>query len=294
MKIIKNPFHNYITLVICSFITLLLTNCAPRVLYTKPQNIIESDITEEYAPFAIIEKDTINRESTLFIAEMRIKDAGLSIDCDYNTLLKIAEKKARGLGGNCIVIKEHILPDWKSSCDRITFDILVVDNPNQYEKLIEWNINRKLEITDFKGSTENRPFQAATYSSIHYIYSGNPNFNTGKVSISTRFDCQFSYFKLSNKDTQVLSHEQLHFDISEIYARKFRKRISEEIHGYRDFISKHQTIFSEVYKELSLKQDEYDSEVYINPPMQGKWKAWVFNELDLLRDYTTTSIVLKK
>lgn len=90
----------------------------------------------------------------------------------------------------------------------------------------------------------------------------------------------------------MLQHEQLHFDIAEIYGRKFRKAISEQATNYNLYRAKYEALIAAFRKELILKQDEYDSEVYKDPSLQAKWNTWVQTELAQFQDFAATEIVL--
>jgi len=57
----------------------------------------------------------------------------------------------------------------------------------------------------------------------------------------------------------VLSHEQLHFDISELYARRLRRRLQTA--EFTDRVKAEvRQIFAEVNRQLSEFQDRYDGE----------------------------------
>lgn len=259
--------------------------CAPKVIVDSVSTKSYPK-TENYQAFAVIEETIDKAEIQDHLGTVQIKEKGLSINCDYNTVLAIAEKKAREIGGNCIVITEHKKPDFKSTCHRIKCDVLHISNPEKYEKEILWHPKRPLTVADFKGSIDKRPFQATTYSGISYYATGNPM--NGKVTLTVKslFDCQLSYFKPSDIDDYILKHEQLHFDITEIYARQFKQEIKESNMSYKEFNAVHQERFASIMKELSLKQDEYDTEVYADRSLQEKWNKWVAKRLDELQDYS--------
>ena len=170
---------------------------------------------------------------------------------------------------------------------------IINNNPAEDEKWIYWNENRPLIKSDFRGSTEKRPFQAATYSGLKIM---NPvNVWTGKtrVIVESYFGPELSYFKSSERDSVVLAHEQLHFDITELYARKLRKQIAENCSNQYDYFEKRDAIYKKTELELSLKQDEYDSEVYSERSLQSKWNLWVEKELWELRDYSKKEVPIK-
>jgi len=270
----------------------LFTSCTPKTLV----NIIDTGTTypatEIYHPFAVIEKDTMDGLQQTLIGNIEIKDKGLTLNCDYNTVLKLAEDKARELGANCLIVTEHRRPDHISTCHRIKADFLRIDNPEEYEQRILWHKKRPLKIKNFKASPEKRPFQAVTFSGINYYSSGNKINGKGLLIIESYFDTELSYFARSEMDKAVLSHEQKHFDISEIYARKFRKKVIEEVSSYVEFMEVHEDMFYKIQKVWNAKQDEYDSEVYADRSLQAKWDEWVSTELESLSDYADREILL--
>ena len=38
------------------------------------------------------------------VGNLEIKDGGFSIECDYETIKRMAKEKALSMGGNCLVI----------------------------------------------------------------------------------------------------------------------------------------------------------------------------------------------
>ena len=56
-----------------------------------------------------------------------------------------------------------------------------------------------------------------------------------------------------------LVHEQLHFDISELFARKMRKQLSKK-HFTKRVKSEINAIYESILKELSDFQNLYDAE----------------------------------
>ncbi len=170
---------------------------------------------------------------------------------------------------------------------------IVNNNLGESDKLIFWNENRPLRISDFKGGTENRPFQAATYSGLKVMNPVNVWTGKTKVIVESYFNPDLSYFKQSERDSSVLAHEQLHFDITELYARKLRKQLTENCSNQYDYFEKRDSIYKSVELELSLKQDEYDSEVYSERSLQSKWNLWVQKQLRELNDYSEKEVPLK-
>lgn len=159
----------------------------------------------------------------------------------------------------------------------------------QTETEIEWSSHRKLKWEDFKGKPDTINFpnsNAVTISSIHF--KGNtPNlFANGSLSVTAMFN-QFGSWVLSGKESDyLLKHEQLHFDITEIYARKIRKVLSEVALKPLEEEKVWDTLRKIKYA-YENRQKLYDSVTRhgINKETQGEWKAIVKSELKDLEEY---------
>ncbi|MGB7394262.1 MAG: DUF922 domain-containing protein, partial [Pricia sp.] len=98
------------------------------------------------------------------------------------------------------------------------------------EETISWSADRKLEWSDFRGSYLKTQWAAATTAtSISYSLSVKEEGQRRVLDIivGCEFYPQKSWYRPEVCDSLVLSHEQLHFDIAELHARKFRKRLAE-------------------------------------------------------------------
>ena len=92
--------------------------------------------------------------------------------------------------------------------------------------------------------------------------------------------------KKEQADSHVLGHEQLHFDITELYARKFRHLI-DQIKVSNSVRGQLKTLHNTINKELSQLQNKYDSETNYsrNVDAQTKWKTYIADELEKFSKY---------
>ncbi|GAB1346604.1 hypothetical protein MASR1M104_15030 [Cloacibacterium normanense] len=98
------------------------------------------------------------------------------------------------------------------------------------DEFILWQENKKLKIQDFRADNKdtvkvNRQQFLGAISAIRIEYSSfqrNKN-SVPNFSIKTYFDPNESWMLLKND--YVLQHEQIHFDLTELYARKMRKSV---------------------------------------------------------------------
>lgn len=143
---------------------------------------------------------------------------------------------------------------------------------------IKWDAKNKLEWSDFKGN----PIEHSSFGAL----SGTGFFYELEQTSETDFDFTvYSYFNKEmswvNKDErsdELLAHEQLHFDLTELHTRKFRKALMEYSYTKSDRVEK---VAGELFKkfklQLNTQHDLYDRESYhsIDKAEQRKWSAKV-------------------
>ena len=164
------------------------------------------------------------------------------------------------------------------------------------DDFILWQENKKLKIQDFRADNKdtvkvNRQQFLGAISAIRIEYSSfqrNKN-SVPDFSIKTYFDPNESWMLLKND--YVLQHEQIHFDLTELYARKMRKSVESlrqknitNISIYRKKIQ-----HWNVMKEKASNQFDADNQDYYikigqkilfqKNPKQEAWKKKVDREL---------------
>ena len=129
----------------------------------------------------------------------------------------------------------------------------------EYET-IAWT-EKRLTWKDFKGQPSlSSRVAATTASGISYEFSttGIKDAFTIDFVITTHFYPKKSWYKSVLCDDFVLSHEQLHFDISELFARKLRKELSEDIFTHENVKAKVKAIYNKNNQALNEYQNRYD------------------------------------
>ena len=151
------------------------------------------------------------------------------------------------------------------------------------EESYVWDANKKLTWNDFKGVVPPDAVPAATTASgISYKYSANLLHHEVQLDfeVNAFFYPNESWYKPAVCNDLILSHEQLHFDISELFARKMRKRLTET--SFSDNVKAEiRSIYKETLKELSDFQDRYDWETSFsrNREQQLRWNAQIAEAL---------------
>ena len=147
-----------------------------------------------------------------------------------------------------------------------------------------WSIDSKLTWADFNAEPDvDHPYAAITYSGMSYSFSAEVINNQVKVNYTV--NCFFipnkSWVKSEYKsDVELLKHEQLHFDISELYARKFREQLSK-ISFTENVKVEISDLYEKITKEKIELQNEYDIETdhSVNVLKQKNWEQKILIEL---------------
>ena len=135
-------------------------------------------------------------------------------------------------------------------------------NDSQDYETIAWSPENKLTWEDFKGEAPNNARASATTASgISYQFSTNASSSEIELDylVSTFFYPNKSWYQPSLCDSLILSHEQLHFDISELYARKMRNRLASSSFT-QNVKAEVKQIYKEVLEELEEFQNLYDDQ----------------------------------
>ncbi len=136
---------------------------------------------------------------------------------------------------------------------------------------IKWSEGRILTYGDFQGKVpEVSPWAALTSSNIYFTYSTS-NGKLSDFSVYASFIEESSWMKIENED--VLSHEQLHFNITEIFARKLHER-AELLRSKTGNVPKLASdLFKQINKECDILQQQYDDETShgTNEDKQSEW-----------------------
>jgi hypothetical protein len=140
------------------------------------------------------------------------------------------------------------------------------------ENEIRWEQSRELTYSDFKEAPPVvTPWAATTSSEISFSYEVINNHLT-HVVVYASFIPEKSWMK--SKLPEVLMHEQLHFDITEVYARKlYMEVIHQSSVSKKDLTAS----FKSANAECQKVQQQYDDQTDHGTiqTVQAKWKEKV-------------------
>ena len=155
---------------------------------------------------------------------------------------------------------------------------------------IKWDEKRPLNWADFKAEPDTtNDYSANTNSGMSY--SWNYSTASGKPvlehEVFSNFYPNLSWVKDIENEEYLLAHEQLHFDISELHARKLRRAI-EEYEIARNIRQDLKRIYSKIEADRVAMQNQFDRETSHseNRKAEMKWRKFVASELEKFKDYS--------
>ncbi len=162
---------------------------------------------------------------------------------------------------------------------------LTISSSSLEEEKIEWNENYKLSWEDFKANPiASNGYVASTSSGISFSYSFSHNeveeLLDLKVSVTSYFYPEKSWFITTDVSSYILKHEQTHFDISELHARFLRKEIAETTFT-KNIKEEIDAIYNRIENNRRKMQHLFDSESdhSKNKVKELEWEAYVTQQI---------------
>lgn len=159
------------------------------------------------------------------------------------------------------------------------------------EPVLSWNESNKLSWSDFKAQPDNKVSAVAiTASGITFGFSVTQTDNNRVISFDANVNAHFypeqSWFMVELADNHLLDHEQLHFDITELHARKFREQIAN-LKNLLTVKKDLRNLNESISRTLAKMQKAYDdeSDYSRNEETQAKWQAYIYSELRKVAKY---------
>lgn len=176
----------------------------------------------------------------------------------------------------------------------LLFALLLVSltNFSSYGQNIAWSKTRQLTWTDFQATPDaGSSYYAYTATRTTYKSQWDADGNIS-VTVICEFNPSKSWKKQADLTDALLRHEQLHFDIAELFARKMRKEYAAYCQTHKasaDAAADLDGIFKKAQEELRKYQEGYDeaTDHSKNKPQQAEWDKKVTSELKELAAYTS-------
>lgn len=102
-----------------------------------------------------------------------------------------------------------------------------------------------------------------------------------------------SFIKKDGNRKGLLEHEQIHFDIAEVEARKFRKELSEKVFDHEKYLQQIKRLHKKHVSNIGVMNNQYDLH-HLNPFIGHKqWRNDLNNDLNSLKTYASIDVWVK-
>jgi hypothetical protein len=155
---------------------------------------------------------------------------------------------------------------------------------------IIWKKDSLLKKEDFKSKGKGKNGPLGYTATFIFIY---PTENNGMMVFSVEAIFVKSKSYITQYSDYILKHEQLHYDICELYARKLRKMISDkDFKKVHDVSKEIQQMYNKVCQEFFKEEDKYDNDTNhgLNAAKQQVWIDDIQKQLQELDAYSSTEV----
>jgi hypothetical protein len=159
------------------------------------------------------------------------------------------------------------------------------------QEAFPWSLKRPLVWADFKGEPP-RSGGAAAETAYTLLYGARCTGQSFEFRVIAAFRPKESWvrpaiLKRPADSTRALKHEQTHFDLAEVHARRMRRHFAELIAPCRVTTDNLSEIAERMVQEEHAAQEKYDADTDHSrvPAEQARWDKEVATQLSALVKY---------
>ncbi len=162
--------------------------------------------------------------------------------------------------------------------------IPVQAQPPEATQTLRWRPDKKLNWNHFRAASDpDSEFHALSSTGISL--SATSKIFRDDIEVDFQIYCFFnpqeSWVKSDKHSAALLAHEQLHFDIAEVFTRKLKRQLNSIRFHPRDYQQQIDEVFESLLEEMDEIHNRYDRETEhgINATAQAKWNHMVQKKL---------------
>lgn len=161
------------------------------------------------------------------------------------------------------------------------------------QEAINWQNGSELNWKSFKAKAP----KSSSYKALSAVgISAGMSLENGNLELTVQsyFEPKESWTK-EKESEYLLNHEQMHFNISEIHARRLRKEYLNADWTLKNFKTNFSKLLKQQLAEENKMQEAYDSETNhsIVNEEQARWDKFVKKELKSLEKYSNSKIQIR-
>ena len=170
-------------------------------------------------------------------------------------------------------------------CALLMLNALLLAGRAWAQDTVYWHPDRPLTWAQFRGVPPAAPGPLAAESRCALAYSGSARGQNGKLRFDLRVRTYFlpadSWVRPDRRTARLLAHEQLHFDIAELYARRLHQQFDRATFTAQNYAARSRKVFEENWRAYQAYQRQYDAETDhgLKTEAQARWQITVARAL---------------
>lgn len=142
----------------------------------------------------------------------------------------------------------------------IGFAVMAMMSADEPAGLVYHDKDYKLRWKDFHGEVEDgyEGFAAVSYVGFRFGYKGTARQDSLQVVVETFFNSDRSWHK-ADTSKAILQHEQVHFDIAEVYSRMLKEKVSQSALTYKNYQQTLKALEQETRAAMNKADSLYDA-----------------------------------
>ena len=161
------------------------------------------------------------------------------------------------------------------------------DGDGSKKAIIDWSPEVQLKWSDFKANKKPMRGFAVAASTCGFGYEGLISNDNISIKVYVRFYLNESWHDKQFDYPDVLAHEQLHFDICELFGRLLYKEVVRLRSRGQLTENSLEIVYDDLIEQYDMFQDRYDEETDHSTiaSKQREWNTKIRLELQRLSDY---------
>ena len=236
-----------------------------------------------------VTRDVDDLPEEALIGELKLTQGVFTDSCTFPHTYKMLRKEARLRGANLVQVTGIRYPSTLNGCQGIKARAYRLENPVDYLHSIHWSPN-VLEWDHFRESErpdEAEGMAAASFCEIRLEFRNVP-LREPYIRVIPVFLPQRSWVAGDRRRPELLRHEQGHFDLCEIQARRLRRSLDSLVsESSRAEIGQARKLFEYHLEQYKRHGQEYDRDTDHGVILeeQYKWDRRIEQQLDSLEEF---------
>jgi hypothetical protein len=157
---------------------------------------------------------------------------------------------------------------------------------------MDWRAQRPLHWDDFQGHPKPETGVDAVSSCGIRCDPELRRDGTLRFEVNAYFSHHDSWVDAGDANNYLLEHEQRHFDLAELYARKLRKELQATAFERGKINTQIQQTYDRMFRAYKKAQKTYDAESAHSTDLeaQQRWDRWIADELYRYRHWAGSTV----